>query len=578
MSTFDTLPDDILSTILLYSDFASGFTLSQRTNRRLKNRLESGNFRHVWKAVFERHNFSSVQEDSINDFLTHCQTRRSLLHTLVRAHGKNRFYKLPDHHYSFCPISQPQIEPKDDEAEVDSQSGNFFEDSFTFTSTATSPEMVLLNPYDGTLSVIDDCRNAKAAKRQRLMHSNDPFSYYPGTEVPPTQLEFSYAGTESKPIIDPTTNTCTGTLLWTDRIVRRAADKEALCTELTTWTRAAGESQYGDRRSCYTPGTFQQVDIDTKNLRAFVSFPAETDTLSPVRTSRIAKENQLIVYPLLPYDRLTSEEDGPMPDLTISCEHPISAFSVDATGETLIVSTTKGTIEIWKVESSSVQRIQTINMRKALKDSIQRRLTDLKIIMSKRSIHENATDRSVNDPCILRRALEKLAPAPIESFYLPKHLAMEKCGFVTSQKDTSSLLLWRKSETSGEYEIASLINLPLSSKREPKVKFDGCRLLVSGQDEDGFTLLVYQVAIGDMPLENMLKKDLPPGGVYNLTTPPSVRLANQLRHRAFGGIEDPEEAVHMSFNERFIAVNTRNGNKLAGSEESNGLLIIDLED
>lgn len=577
MSALEALPDDVLGTILLYSDFASAYTLSKRTSRQLENRTDNRNLRHIWQSIFRRHNFSSVQEESIVDFRGHCQKRRILLHNLVRADGQHRFYNLPERQFSFYPITAENVGGNNTIVD-DSHSGSFHEDCFAYTSTATSPELVLLNPYDGTLSVIGDCLNpnTNTKTRQLLLSSNEPFSYYPGNTVMPTKLEFAYAGTESKPIVDPASNVITGTLLWTDRIVRRASDKEAICTELTTWTRGTNELQYADRRSCYSPGTFQQVDIDAKNLRAFVSFPAE-DNPSTLKNSPVAKENELQVYSLLPHESQMHNRDDPMPDLTISCDHPSSAFAVDATGEMLVVATTKGTIEIWQVQSSSAQRVQTLEIRQKLKDSIQSRLTDLRNIMVKRSTSQNASDRSLNDPCILRRQLERLAPATIESFHLPKHLPMESCGFVTSQKDGTALLLWRKSTKSRSYEIASLINLPLSSKREPKVKFDGCRLLIFGQDEEGYTLLVYQVATDDAPLENWLKKDLPSGGVYNLTNPPSVRLANQIRHKALGGIDDPDEDLHVSFNERFIAVNTRTGNQLASSQESHGLLIIDLE-
>jgi hypothetical protein len=578
-SALEDLPDDILGTILLYSDFASALTLSRRTNHKLRHRTESSNLRHVWKAIFQRHNFSPVEEERVQNFLGHCQRRRKLLHNLVRSEGPNHFYNLPDRQFSFYPIA-PIHEDEKNVAVDDSHSGMFHEDSFACTSTATNSEIVLLDPYDGSLSVIGDCLDANAETKiqQLLLKSNEPFSYYPGREVLPKEVEFAYAGTESKPIVDPFSNTCIGTLLWTDRIVRRASDKEALCTELTTWTRGTNQAQYSNRRTFYTRGTFRLVDIDAKNLRAFVSFQEEDDPLS-LKTSRLSSENQLFVYPLLPHESQTNENDAPEAALTIDCEHPVSAFSVDATGETLIVATTRGTIEIWQVQPSSAQRVKAIRIRPALKASIQSRLTALKNIMSKRSISQNASDRSLNDPCILRRQLERLAPAPIESFYLPKHLPMERCGFVTSQKDGSSLLLWRRSKTSGAYEIVSLINPPLSSKRVPQVKYDGSKLLVFGQDAEGSTVLVYQVATDDAPIDNGLKKDLPSGGVYNLSNPASVCLANQIRHKALGGINDPEDAMHMTFNERFIVMNTRTGNQLAGSSRvSQGLLIIDLED
>jgi hypothetical protein len=582
-SPLEGFSDDIFGTILSHCDFASAFILSTGTNKALKARCQRINLKHVWQDMFYRNNFAPIEEENGQDFLVHTQRRRKLLYTLMQSDRGNQFNNMPNRSLSFIPML-PEEGDKNLAENVESRTSGFQEDSFALTSSSESPELMLLDPFDGCLSVIGDCclgNKVDGQTRQLLLEPNEPFLHYPGQAIMPKNIEFDCFGTESKPIINSISNTITETMLWTCRTVRRKSDDETLCTEVTAWSRGAGDSRYVDRRACYFPGSFRLLDIDAKNRRVFVCFKDIKGGSGVLKLSPLPKNNELFVYPLISYEsQKRGTTNSPKVALTIECEDPISSFSIDSIGETITVATTCGSIEVWKVASSIAQRIETIRFRNALKQSIKARLIFLwKWRINASNLH---MDRSTNDPCVLRRHMERLEAAPIEAFYLSKHLPASKCGFVTSQKNGSALLLWKPSKDTVNFEIASLINPPLdTNKQEPQIKYDGSKLLVLGEDIQGTTLLVYQIASSDLPVDDLLKRDLPYGGVYNLTDPPCVRFANQIRNKALSTNPNAEETMNMACNERFIVINTKTGNRLAdvdASQKTEGLLIIDLED
>jgi hypothetical protein len=312
----------------------------------------------------------------------------------------------------------------------------------------------------------------------------------------------------------------------------------------------------------------------------------------------------------------------PDPLFSVQCQHPVSSFAVDATGGTLIVATTGGTLELWHVQSS-VQRycFQILNLEASLRTSIEgvwtrqksskrtSRLTD-GVQSSTESFGCSPTcvgdflipplEASEEEPdneedvglAVLRRQPDLAhLQAPVQSFYLPKHLPIEKSGFVTLQhhrEEGNCLLLWRANNNSPkQFEIVSLINLPLSSRRVPRVSYDGSRLIVFGEDHIGTIILIYHVVCDDYmgslhrePQESSSSCGEASGGVYNFTSGrPRVRFANRIRHVALGGIDPSFDSIHMTCNERLIVVNTRTGNLLSGASPfSEGLLVIDLQD
>ena len=207
---------------------------------------------------------------------------------------------------------------------------------------------------------------------------------------------------------------------------------------------------------------------------------------------------------------------------------------------------------------------------------------------STRNLDESASlseEQSISFSVLRRQPELAHFQAPACDLFLPKHLSVGKAGFVSLQYDQnegSSLLLWKRDSTDGEFKVVSIINLRISSRRKPRVSYDGNRLIVFGEDHIGMIILVYHVSNGDtiFPAEEDSATGEHSGGVYNLSNPPQVRFANRIRHAALGGI-DRLDGIQMTTNERFIIVNTKTGNLLGGGAPfpcSEGLLVIDLQD
>lgn len=372
--------------------------------------------------------------------------------------------------------------------------------------------------------------------------------------------------------------------------------------------------------------------------------------------------------PLIPYpesleQRTTPETYFPSPDFVLDCSlampngnhghdydtvmEPQNVVSLAATpcGRELLVGTQQGTLQVWHVATeypSPSGCATTTTTRPVLKQCIQI-TTAIADARRKRRPQKTFTsadpsdtdNRAIPDPnatattsTTSRRIEEEeedadhllflnAMRAPIEAIRVASHLDPHRAGFVTLQynpRTGGTLLLWkltRNEQTKKEeYQLQSLINLPLMTEREPKVQFDGRRIVVFGQDHIGYIILVYQVLYSMEDADwfvssprhrrppvkakhstrrQQLRRNSPPlreddGGVVNMVyepgRPPPLRFANHIRHAALGGLAS-YESIHMSLNERFIMVNTKTGNLLPTSHSipySEGLLIIDLDD
>lgn len=643
--------DDVFGTILLFLDFDSAVTVATGTSKALKHR--SDNISHIWKEVFERHGFSPLEDDKKGnqDYVLACKQRRKLFFNLLQTKcqrnskkKKKRFncFNLPNRYFHFRPIT-----PKNDDFIIMRDHDTppiFYEcDSFVLTSTATSPELVLLDPFDGSLTVekncLDQCmqvddmmtmmetdenkdvsnnNNVNVVEKvesrasryiQTLLGSDDYFyldlrNYFP-TRIPSMEeFDVEFVGTDSKIIMDQQCKQVVGNLIAVGRTVHSLSHPNLTCTELTAWTRSAGESHYDNRLVFRSPKTFRLVEIDAKHKRLFLSFQ-EDQRHQPQRAHQM-----VAVYPLVawkdPGTECSNSNTNYFPDplFTFRSKYPISSLALDVTCETLVMATQKNrALEVWTVKSNTAKQVQLLHCGSCLKQSIQDRMsrqrrqrkdstsryarTRVSAPYDSHIIHRLYSSTETNNAAAvdLHRQLSRLQGALIEGIYLPKHLPIAKGGFVTlqhSQAEGSFLLLWKQSDK-GSFEVASLINLPLSSRRIPRIFYDGSKLIVFGQDHIGAIILIYQCASRDMPLSDVNEGEEQQGdssgGVYNLTNPSSLRFVNRIRHIALGGIENDFDLIHMTCNERFIVVNTRTGHLLGSSESpGEGLLVIDLKD
>mmetsp|Transcript_22438 Transcript_22438/g.55526 ORF Transcript_22438/g.55526 Transcript_22438/m.55526 type:complete len:599 (-) Transcript_22438:1317-3113(-) len=590
-SLLEDLPNDLISGILSYCDFPTAVKLSRQTNKSLRARTNSGTMSHVWQAIFERYNFSPVEEAADHDYFIQCQKRRKLLQGLLKCDDRIYSYgrRDGDRKVQFHPItpSEQNVEVNDED-DAD-EAGVIQQDSFVCTSTSSGPGIAMMDPYDGSMSVISNYLASNDDEKVQTLHlqaEEESSPRQPANEVEkPQHLADGYVGIEAKPIIDFETNEVVADFLSTVRIIKTPSSlTDPISTELVTWTRPVGDAtSYSDRMSRHIPGAFRLMDMDAKTQRVFISFQEKEESMRWMQWNATPAKNQVLAFSLLKQSQVNNSEEVPEPNFTIDCEDEVSAFSVDCTGEQLALATAKNTLEIWQVDQASASRLESISLKKALQTSIQTRLAFLKDLMKRQTVAQNSMDRRLNEPCILRRQIEKLALAPIQSIHLSKYSSIERSGFVTMHQDGRTLLHWRK--VSGSYEIASMITNPLSTELMTQVEYTGTKVLLYGRNEDDsrVSVVVYHVASPDLPIADDWNKNGGKnggGGVYNLCCPASIRFVNEIRPTAIRGIQAPKNTspIHMTCNERFLVMNVMASEEWTGSSDlTQGLLVLDLE-
>lgn len=658
---FDELSDDVLGNILLFCQVPSALHLARGTCKNLRSRSEQ--WSPIWKAIYGRHGFFPPEEqhnddnddDHRCDYLMLCQKKRQLLSNLMQnkrvaiRKGQGHSLSLPNRYFHFMPIlpsTTTMMIDDDNAAMMDDPPPVFYEcDSFVLTSGGTNPELLFLDPFDGSLSVFQDflqqvnqystdatstieseftVKNGGVVtginpgqdpamtttnhnssrhehlepKIQCLLEGNEYFElnltdYFPHHRARITEeFEMNYGGIEAKPVWRESSfksYDLVGYVVGVARCVRSLDNDSIVCTELTTWTRSLSESMYTSRRLCRLACHYELAELDACHSRVLVSIVPEVG----------GNIHTISVYPLVDWQGetvlATSDLYFPKSLFSVRCKDAIATFTLDATGQTLLVATKAGAIELWTLDLATAHRQEEFQILSKLSESIDEELTrrtssakndgktDCQINHRNRSAtcHDGVSEIETSRCSVLRRQPDlPQFHSPIQSFFVPKHLPVERSGFLTlhhNRDEGSSLLLWKLVKNS--WEVVSLIHLRLSSRRRPYIAYDGHRIIVFGEDHIGPIILVYQVLNSDdeVDFEMEHQQGEASGGVYHLTYPHAVRFANRVRHVALGGI-DALDSIHMTCNERFIIVNTRMGNHLGTSPCPEGLLVIDLED
>lgn len=586
-SLLEELPDDLISGILSYCNFPTAVSLARQTNKSLRARTNSGTMSHVWQSIFERYNFSPAEEAADHDYFVQCQKRRKLLQGLMKCDDCEYAYgrRDDDRKVQFYPIipSEQNMEVDDDDG-----AGIIQQDSFVCTSASSGPGIALLDPHDGSMSVICNyfvSNNDEKVQTLRLQAEEEFSPHQPTNEAEkPQHLSDAYVGIEAKPIIDFEINAIVADFLSTVRIVKTPSSlTDPISTELVTWTRPVGNATYSDRMSRHIPGAFRLIDLDAKGRRVFISFQEKEESMRWMNWNATPTKNQILAFSLLRKNQVNNSEEMPKPSFTIDCKDEVSAFSVDCTGQLLTLATAQNNLEIWQVNQASASRLESISLKKALQNSIKTRLSFLKDLMKRQTTAQNSMDRRLNESCILRRQLEKIAMAPIQSIHLSKYSSIERSGFVTMHQEGRTLLHWRK--VSGSYEIASMITNPLSKQLVPKVEYTGTKVIIYDRnvDDSKASVLVYHVANADLPIADDWNRNggrNGGGGVYNLCCPASIRFVNEIRPTAIRGIQAPKNTspIHLTCNERFLVMNVMANEEWTGSSDlTQGLLVLDLE-
>ncbi|KAL3783475.1 hypothetical protein ACHAW5_011122 [Stephanodiscus triporus] len=351
------------------------------------------------------------------------------------------------------------------------------------------------------------------------------------------------------------------------------------------------------------------IDIDDESMM--------NEDEESIRMSRA-----IFCLPLVGYDDPPSSPEAigsyfPLPDACITAQYPVSSFSVDPTGRTIVIGTICGTVEIWRtgmdrrLGPTTPLRVQILSVRESF--VMRHRAMTMKARRSpippssnnlKRKINDDANE-TVDDLALLDNGTldevelpHKHPTCKISQMYIPPHLPVQKCGFVTKQRCPeygTTLLLWQTSNMSSDkhqdtteerFHITAMINLPLSAQCRPEVHFDGRRLIVFGKDHIGLIILVYHVLGTRYDQNNFDRSNMSPnlpngeesGGVVQLSGERRIRFVNRIRHAGLGGLEY-FDCMLMAANERFIVVNTKTGNLIGSDGARNateGMLVIDL--
>jgi hypothetical protein len=440
------------------------------------------------------------------------------------------------------------------------------------------------------------------------------------------EVEIDFVGVDCKPILSASSGQITGTAVVAARTFCSDSlewSEPKICTEMMMWKRSEG-GDFEQRRVCRFRSYYKVMEVDPYNDQLYVNFPFNEGPLrrfdahiQDEETDHVDFEGGGRVVAVYPMELFPDDEDNnvegdqvmsagrprffPKPNFILKGEHPVSTLIVTPGGETVMIGTTKGTIDFWDTTTEGgASMVKRVDIKEKLKKLLstgedETALTSTADVVMHSEVmtaHEaEAADVAVEPVTEMHpipvadltdQEEEELSQAAynptITSFHFPGHYPIDRCGFVTLHYvhgESSWLLVWRKE--GDEYNIVSTINLPLSARRKPRIHYDGRRLIVCGQDHIGMIILVYHVLNSLEDLASFVSiRQSGDGGV--MRGEDQVKFVNRIRHAALGGLEF-YDSVYMTANERYVIVNTKSGNLLGGgSPGSDGLLVIDLED
>ena len=454
-----------------------------------------------------------------------------------------------------------------------------------------------------------------------------------------------------------------GTVIGAARILTMESEEgEEVCTEVFAWSnfdRETGElimkendsSKYCCKHVVRAAGSFYFLDVCANKFKVFAVFQAGScpfDAIAQHDTAQRGRaRNNLILEEINDNDSVVNEDGGtirmsrtifclplvecddakptpdsiqlkfPKPDAAIKAQYPVASFSIDTTGEHLVVGSINGTVEIWDTSlSDKPRRSQLLSVRQCfikrhramtLDERKTSKNDELSNSIDKPSDNEQDAATSniefsiLDDTALLSIGEDfphKHPTSKISQIYLPRHLPVQKCGFVTKQRSAefgTTLLLWQTptifleeaDKSCSHFQITAMINVPILAQCHPEVHFDGRRLLVFGKDHIGLIVLVYHVlgtrfdqdGFIDFEKTKFNAKGEESGGVLNLIDERRVKFVNRIRHSGLDGLEYFDSML-MTANERYLVINTKAGHLIGcdGRNASEGLLVIDLED
>jgi len=193
---------ETLSHILSFCDFPSALRFVRTTNRSIRQEFYHDRNHFLWKEFLERHHFSLPVALPSNtavttttticspDYLGELRQRRQLARNLLvpkRSRAQQRSssstktvnssfsannccFDIPNRCFYFVPITPDDLFAEEWE-NPDPPPVDFGCDSFMLTDTACGAELVMLDPFHGTLAIYESCLDNAVASDEGMMEA-----------------------------------------------------------------------------------------------------------------------------------------------------------------------------------------------------------------------------------------------------------------------------------------------------------------------------------------------------------------------------------------------------------------------
>ncbi|KAG7348247.1 hypothetical protein IV203_016952 [Nitzschia inconspicua] len=453
--TVNDLSHELLAEILLYADFSSACTfchcIGGSLQRQIQQSSPKSNFHHVWKLIYDRHHFAPIEKcldfTTRVDYATQINSRRQLLFNLFQMRKKksrnNRpcCFNIPNRRFYFKPVI-----PAEFDIETEDEIGNqhildpppvVYEcDSFVLTSCGTSPELLLLDPFDGRLSVISDISthcvaSDEAFMEQVMFQAGDAVVQVPRSKYFADMMDTEIAGHRFEECIVPNlmqprlkspqnqelitqddlfnldlssffqgSNLESGTFSFTENqefdLLCQGVDAKPILEPrsktllgcmigLGRTVTSVDDISVGCTELTLWSRTIQEA-IYTERLVCRYPWSVGYLDFDPIHRRVFANKSSgpmaprhdaqtVVVFPMVPW---VGEEGGyfPLPLGTFRSLHAVVVVVVDSLGEKLLLGTDGGTIEIWDVSlTGNYNRLAELKVVDCLQKSINEWVT-----------------------------------------------------------------------------------------------------------------------------------------------------------------------------------------------------------
>lgn len=350
----------------------------------------------------------------------------------------------------------------------------------------------------------------------------------------------------------------------------------------------------------------------------------------------IHHSNTIYLFPLRPSSYFSSTAFVVYPEAEIQCASNIASFAVDSTGENIVIGTDTGTIEIWNTGVKSKElpsKLKTLDFSKrGLDIVIWEDISKINLIENSNSRHDVILDLEEQESHVISEGqsnhlnTEQIqpqlqpvftriisnenisqrnptgndhirgdnidlteAPSPVFQVILPSHISLLSSSFCAFQSVLHRCTLWQVVNQNSDLSFQQIGAIHFPDLNDAQVNFNGKRLILFGRDRIGFVIYIYFIwgtheeDAYFQSNSNSLNDNVSPKIYHYVPKGTSlvhkrIQFVNKIRHIGLGGLETFESLI-LTSNERYIVVNTKNGNLVGGREKGrDGIWVIDLHD